>query len=373
MSNSTEQFINGATNTIAWDIIIETIKAEKCILFIGPEIFAPSPEVRLADKLIHFLEVDKDEGIRYYDDDLFYFKERQKKTLTYYNIKKFYQQQFEDTIAIFKKIAQIPFHYIISINPDKKLKEVFEKLEFKYNFDFYWKNHPPSSTNPSRPSKENPLIYNLFGSVDQFESLVLTHDDLFDFLASVFQTNNMPNQLKNHIQEADNFIFLGFEFEKWYMQLLLRILHFHNNEDFLKYASNQIVHEDLQIMCYEQFKINFVKDDINSFVTTLHSKCQEANFLRSKERKGESLMETLKGEISSGKIEKVIHKLGDFLMDTGESGEDLRDQHHLFSNRYNRLKKRKLNNVITHEQENIETNKLTMDIIELLNEAKVLE
>jgi len=126
-------------------------------------------------------------------------------------------------------------------------------------------------------------------------------------------------------------------------------------------------------MCYEQFKINFVKDDINSFVDTLFQKCLSSNFLRTKAKKGESLIENLKGEISGGKVEKVIHKLGDFLMETGQAGEDLRDQHHLFSNRYNRLKKRSANGVISNEQETLERNTLAKNIIELLNEAKILE
>ena len=112
-----EKQLSSNQNIIFWDVILDTIESEKCVLFIGPEIFAPSPEIRLSNKLADFLEVEKDEGVRFYDDDLFYFKEPEKKTITYYKIKQFYNQRFEDTEDILRKIAQIPFHYIISINP----------------------------------------------------------------------------------------------------------------------------------------------------------------------------------------------------------------------------------------------------------------
>ena len=360
-------------HTISWDIILDTIRAEKCILFIGPEIFAPDPNIRLSDTLSKFLKLEEDDGIRFYDDDLFYFKERQKKTITYYKIKQFYNQNFELTESLFHKIAQIPFHYIISINPDKKLKETFDTLEFKSNFDFYWKKHAPNNPNIAKPTMEMPLIYNLFGSVDNYESLVLTHNDLFDFLESVFQAKSMPDQLKHNIQDADNFIFLGFEFDKWYMQLLLRILKFHSNEDFLKYASNQLMEEDLQEMCREHFNINFVKDDIAVFVNTLYKKCKDSSLLRTKKNKGESVIAKLKAELAKGNVALVLKKLEEFLQGLGEKGEDLLGVQLLFSSRFNRLQKRILNNVIRPEDENIEMNKLSLDLLALIEEAKTLE
>lgn len=357
--------------TITWNFTIQTIKSGKCILFIGPEIFAPSPDLRLSDKLRSFLDIDNDEGVRLYDDDLFYFKERQKKTITYYKIKQFYNQRFQETEDILKKIAQIPFHYIISINPDKKLKEIFDELEFKANFDFYWKKHAPNNPQITKPSRDRPLIYNLFGSVDNYESLVLTHDDLFDFLESIFEAKSMPDQLKHNIQDADNFIFLGFEFDKWYVQLLLRVLHFHNNEAFVKYASNQAVTEDLQVQCYEQFKINFVQDDIPAFVDALYNKCVEDNFIRKKKNKGESVTDGLKKDLAKGDVKQVITKLGEFLESLGE--EDLLERQVMCSHRYNRLQKRIMNHVIKHEDEVIENNQLIESLLHLLDDAKKLE
>ena len=183
----------------------------------------------------------------------------------------------------------------------------------------------------------------------------------------------MPNQLKHSVQDADNFIFLGFEFDKWYMQLLLRILHFHNNQNFLKYASNQVVHEDLQIMCYEQFKINFVQDNILSFVNTLHRKCKESDFLRVSKNDLEPQIKTLKTELAQGDIESVIKKLGQFLEESGEQGEELLDTQIVISTRFNRLKKKMRHNVITNEEENIEMNKLNSNLLDLLEAAKILE
>ena len=123
-----------------WKVIIDSIRTEKCILFIGPEIFAPSPREKLSDKLLQYLDneiqIQSDPDIRHYDhDDLFYFRKRKKKWDTCFNVKQFYKQSFEDTGKLLTKISQIPFHCVISINPDNKLKEVFEESDFIFKFD----------------------------------------------------------------------------------------------------------------------------------------------------------------------------------------------------------------------------------------------
>lgn len=235
---------------IDWDLTIDTIKAEKCILFLGPEIFASQQKEKLDDQLLAYLKLDDDPSVEIYQDGLFFFRERQKRTQTYLKIRRFFQEQdFAATNALFEKIARIPFHLIITVTPDQNLANIYEKLNLPVATDFYWKKHAADSET-SVPSAQMPLIYNMLGSVERPESLVLTHDDLYDYLESIFQAQGMSGQLKYHISnQAQSIIFLGIPFHKWYMQLLLRVLHLHKDEEFMRFAADQEISSEIKTLC----------------------------------------------------------------------------------------------------------------------------
>ena len=62
---------------------------------------------------------------------------------------------------IHKKIAEIPFHLIISLSPDLLLKQAFENNSFDHDFSFYYKEN--TAVTVVKPTKEKPLLYNLLG------------------------------------------------------------------------------------------------------------------------------------------------------------------------------------------------------------------
>lgn len=358
---------------IDWDVIIETIKAEKCILFLGPELFTNEQNEPLEKQLVDFLQVKNNPKVRVYDDGLFFFREGALKTLTYYKIKSFYSQSFPKTEALFEKIAQIPFHFIVATTPDKKMSEVFDRLNLKHNFDFYWKHQPPDK-NAKIPSIKSPLAYNFFGCVDRQESLMLTHDDLFDYLESVFQGKSMPPKVRHHlIQEVDNFILLGLPFDKWYMQLLLRILKLHKDAEFVKYASNLDLDDETQTLCYDHFRINFVPNNVEGFINEIYTRCKEAGILRKSREEQTSILEQLIEWLSKDEIEQVFHSFTDFLNGLGEHGKDLHEDLTLLMNRHRRLLRKINQGIVDNGEANRESNKLRKNLLELINEAKAFE
>jgi len=312
---------------IDWEFITETIKNEKCILFIGPELFKDENGLTLEEQMSKYLDVGNNEDIQkfYKDDGLFFFTSGTQKTKSYYKIKKFYNQAFPQSKVIFEKLAKIPFHFIISITPDKKYFETFESLGFNSRFEFYWKKQN-ADTSINRPSIKNPIIYNMFGSIDKQESMVLTQDDLFDYFESIFQEDSMPKKLKLSLQGADNFIFLGIDFEKWYMQLLLRILYLHNDKyEFMRYAANQKTSDELKAFCYQHFKIEFIPTKIDEFVNELHNQCEKVGLIRKQEEKQSSVIEQFKNWLAQDRIEDVLKGIKEFLDNLEEVGKDLMD------------------------------------------------
>lgn len=363
-----------AASDIDWEFTLDTIQEGKCILFLGPELYTSASGKKLDEALLEFLQYpDNNDILNYYPaDDLFLFKNKGAQTKTYYKIKNFYQQSFPETEKLLEKIAQIPFELIISVTPDNKLNKVYDRLNFKNKSDFYWRNHS-STTKVKLPSKDSPLVYNLFGTTEMQESMVLTHNDLYDFFNSIFGERSMPKELKHVIQKAHNLIFLGIPFNKWYLQLLLRILSLHNDGDFMRYAANQSIDADMESLCDQQFSIKFLPENVGGFVNELYSHCEKKGMLKEVTSGKKSLSEVILNLVSNDKIDQALTQLKEFLENLGEFGEDLIDDVILLINRHKRLNKRKLQGIIDFKDAELESNKIRKSILDVLNEAKALE
>ena len=74
------------------------------------------------------------------------------------------------------------------------------------------------------PSVAEPLVYQLFGRLDQPESLVLTEDDYFDFLLHHAESREaIPGAVKSPLSRSA-LLFLGFELHSWDFRVLFRTL-----------------------------------------------------------------------------------------------------------------------------------------------------
>lgn len=354
---------------IDWDFIVETIRNEKCIIFLGPDLLSLPPAPSLEKRLEDFLQVDENPDIQtYYEhDNLFLFSSRAKKTKTYYKIKSFYSQPFPATQRLYEKLARIPIHFIINLTPDKLLPTVFDELGYRNQFAFFWKK---SGSGPVLrvPTAATPTIYNMLGSIDNQESMVLTHNDLFEYFESVFSRANFPERFKKLIKEANNFIFLGIPFQRWYMQLLLRILYIHNDFDFVRYASNESIDEEIKAFCFEQFKIEFVPDQIETFIDTLLTKCEEAGLVREPSTDQAFPLASARELISDDNITESIAVFQEYLESSLDT--ELIDDLILIANKYKRLNKRISQGIITEEEAYVYSNRIRKELLDLINEAE---
>jgi hypothetical protein len=75
-----------------------------------------------------------------------------------------------------------------------------------------------------RPTPERPLVFHLFGILDEADSLVLTEDDHFDYLISISRN---PELIPLPVREAladTALLFLGFRLSDWDFRVLYRSL-----------------------------------------------------------------------------------------------------------------------------------------------------
>jgi hypothetical protein len=160
------------------------------------------------------------------------------------------------------------------------LVSCLDEIKVNHNFDYYLTGRKNLSL--VSPTKETPYIFNLLGCYSDPQSLILTYNDLFDYLSNVLIGDIFPAAIRIMLQEAQNIIFLGVDFDKWYFQLLVKLLT-KNDKKFkiLRYASPDIPwHEPVKYICENNFHITFVGPDIKNFLNELYYYCSIKEILR---------------------------------------------------------------------------------------------
>lgn len=348
---------------VNWDFIIETIRTERCVLMLGPEVARTAANVPLHTALLDAMDFNDPEKVRYYnDDEFFFFRDPLAKTRSIFEIQQFYQQH--EPSPMFSSLLQIPFHLTISVSPDLMMRQAFQQYNLPHRFDYYRKYENPQPL--ERPTTDYPLLYNLFGCIEDDESLIFTHEDLFDFLFSILGDRKVPRGLESQLQSAKNFIFLGFKFDKWYVKLLLRLLSMHTG-NYLRYAAytQDSLSCDTLNFCIDHFRIDFINLEMEDFVETLYQRCKERGMLRNLEVVEEKRMiDLVNTHIRRDEVKAALLKMEDTLGSLREE-EELMTTLTLLLSRYNRLQRKITNGVIDPEDAERQLNRIKQDAISL--------
>lgn len=372
-----------------WDLIAGTIEEQKCILFIGPGVFANQEYDNLEEWIADFLQKDSGNLVkRYYaDDSLFAFKDPAAKTKATFALKKFFQEtDFGPVKELYRKIAEIPFSLVFTLTPDDLLQQVFKEMKINYQFDFYLKNQPSRQVETTiTPTANSPLLYNMFGYIQNRDSLVLTHDDLFDYLNSVLAESSMHPDIRQTIKKMENFIFLGISFDKWYMKLLLKMLYrLQGREELLRFANEAHLSDELRTLFVDQYRIEFVPREAVEFIDQLHAFFEQKGTLRRETEEKPSVARQLKDQVAEGKISDAITGLQTFLdrfltdnTSLPESSTDLLSglSSELLQLRsmFRRLENRKRQQIISEDKAELEMNQITHSLISYLDEVEAMK
>lgn len=364
------------TIKLNWNFLLDKIQEEQCILVLGPGIFDEIEykdnnvvlKSTIQERLLQSLKDNSDEihFHKYYDnDDFFLFESEYMRTLTCHQIKQFYGKQPENELL--NKISEIPFHVILTITPDKALHQTFDRKGLSYQEGFYKKNKDPQPIRKSI-SKSNPVIYNVFGTIDNEESMVLTHSDLYDFFKSIFKKDSTPKKLKEKLLDAKNFLFLGVEFDKWYMQLLLRELEIDNEQyAFTRFAANQIKNDKISTFCLEQFHINFIEHNITDFVENLHQKSKDLDMIRTADSLNDSPIKKIQSLVAKAQFQDAI----DMLQELGEETELENDILQL-SGRFRKHLRKVTQGVLYEDTKAVDENRIIKAILDLATKLEAI-
>jgi hypothetical protein len=266
-----------------FNTLLRDISAEKCVLVIGPDVidydgktFFEAMCNNLAQNEKYRDLVDLVPQHIFMNDEMFQLKPGAKEISFFRFMESFYAEQ-NSVNDVLKKIAKIKFSLIISLFPDKRIAHIFDELHMPYQFGYYPRESSPASVN--QPSADCPLIYNLFGNYEE-RDYIFTFDHLFTFLSGIMGKRELPQVLLAELKKASTFLFLGVQFEKWYVQLLLRILvsSAENNEKLSMLKDMKTT--DIRTFVSRRLDLNFLETEPSDFLNQLYTHCEGADLLK---------------------------------------------------------------------------------------------
>lgn len=344
-----------------WNEILASLEREACILVLGPGAIIGKDGENLHDKLCSLFAANLEMDYKASPESLFLLgnhitQKRGWRKLLSDMTQEAYTQ--EEPHEVYGKLACIPLPLIISTSPDMIIHTAFEQHGFSHQFSHYnYKQNPELN---GAPTKDYPLIYNLFGKLDDEDSLVLTHDSLFDFIFSILSTKRLPLPLKEKIIEAYNLVFLGFDFESWYLKILLRLFESHKKE--ISYAHpwrGDFLQLDTRAFFASNFKLDFVDTNVVNFVDELHERCKKEGILREPvDGAGEqSPFQLVSSMLKKGEVEEAIDFLDNYSQEIEDN--DLFTEVVLLSRRYNGVISKQNKGTISEADSQLEMNQIT--------------
>ena len=276
-----------------WNDLLYALRQQECILVLGSGVStgqsAAGEERPLVELLAHHLAdlIERDnkvvEGNR---NNLFQiageFVRHKGHTALHRETEAFYAG-FKTPNAIQETLAALPFHLILSAAPDTLVVKALEKAD-KIPELIYYK--PPgmdrAETNKkiNKPTPDRPVVYNMLGCCTEPASLVLTESEQLDYLQDVIRHSDaIPNSLLEVCKaEKSVFLFVGFDFERWQLRLLLRALKIDGEEQIAHWAVQPpaSLQKDTLLFFKDQYGLHFLDTDTASFVRELTRQCQQS-------------------------------------------------------------------------------------------------
>jgi len=266
-----------------WKTILNDLEKERAVLLIGPDFLSSRDRSVAADFYAHLGDVLDTETTHFFErDGLFIFDTAVSKMDAQTEAETFYNNLAPGE-SVLKPIAELPFPLIISVNPDLVLPQYFSKRQINFQFDYFSTKDKATPGNISKPTAQTPLIYNLCGCIEDYQSLVLDFDDMFDLLKNLLGDFGVPKVVNDQLVNATTYIFIGFQFEKWYTQVLLRYVN-KNRDRFSNAKKNYatktaIGDEDTRTFFQQQFNLTIYGGDWQ-FLHDLHQEYGAAKKLR---------------------------------------------------------------------------------------------
>ena len=296
-----------SSSNIDWKKLVESIRNQECIVVLGPKVTTiekNGKEYTLPELLTIHLEeklkaVNPAIQIAASPDLAYVAKQLEDSFLPTFNfskekarsnlgeiIKDFYEQFSHDDFPVFEQLAKLPLRFIVNTNPHLYMGEAYDdENKFAAISEYYHYGNPTHNNKTNievdQITVDSPLVYNLFGSIDNPESMIVTESDQLSFLDAILQreqTATIPPSIAIHFTSAEKetfdktFVFLGFDFNQWHLRLLMHLINrYQKQKETYALQSPKSLTELTSFFYQRNFEVQFVDIPANDFVSTFHS------------------------------------------------------------------------------------------------------
>lgn len=346
------------------DEILDGLESGRCVFLLGPNVASDLQGRPLHEGFLAYARSETDLQIEPDMDGLFSFGRGRDKSRFPTILKKYVHQHCQPG-TLHQQLAEIPASLFLSLTPDKLLQFAFEKAGIEAHFAYYNKRMPQPVEIDPRP--ESPLIYNLFGSISEPYSLISTQDDLFEFLFAVLRGEvPLPEVIESTVKRARIFVFLGFDFQQWYLRLLLRLLRLHEDPIALATLPQPSTPTAIKTFFERHFEMIFVPQNREEYLGKVYQACAQKGILRegSGEQNG-GIRREIQQKIKTDQPSEAL----ELLIDHFEEQEDeLVDEAFLLQARLNNVERKQQKGTISFDDANLERNKIRDAILSLVQE-----
>jgi hypothetical protein len=205
-----------------FELITNSIENNKCVLILGPKLYYKELEGKIIDRQLFFAGIEKkyESAIYFENEELFSIAKEDEKTRLLIDLRKFYTGGGD--VNLLELISSIKFPLIINASPDFALKQFCDLNEVPLDFQAF--DRKELKREFVGFSKEKPLLYNIMGSVKDWDKIIVEHKELFEHFQKLLPLGSMPQSIIEFLIRANCFLFLGFEFDSWVFQLVSYII-----------------------------------------------------------------------------------------------------------------------------------------------------
>lgn len=227
-----------------WTNLVTSLRYGQCVLVLGPEVSArlasavePSSAAQdlsyaeaLARRLVSELEDDNRrvtgstliEVAQQYEDAEGFGPNTMRALAA-----QFYTSGAYGPSDVHRSLASLPFSLSMTTCHDDLLTRSLQEsgkrpLVCRYHLRGDRRDNPEFTFSET---SDEPVVYHLFGSAQEPRSLVLSENDVLDFLiAIVSERPSLPSSLSRVLKRKDqSFLFIGFGIKQWYLRVLLKV------------------------------------------------------------------------------------------------------------------------------------------------------
>jgi SIR2-like protein len=312
-------------NNFLWIKLKRDFDEQRCVLMIGPSL----AEVEKNGQMFPMLEELSKYLADFLDQENIEYDQNSKDKLTYTALrflsikgarrvdledlaKDFMQQNCKKIPEIYQWLAKLPFNIFINTSSDDYmqralLQEGKQPLDLYYNF----RRDTATSIDFEKVNAQRPLVYNLFGSMKETESLVLTEEDRLEFIRNIVKDDpRIPEEILGQFDDRKTYLFFGFDLENWQFRLLLDGLKLKEENTTISPEASRFPITAITKSFYEErFSFQFIDKDAKAFLEELSNKIMSSDGGAAKKVENVFLLYHAKDEEFKNELENNLSQL----------------------------------------------------------------